>query len=280
MNTVLLVSTFTKMGKFIPAVKIAIDRCWPTHPTVYFISDYPLPNIANQFVQCGASWTEVLLHGISAVRERHPALDYIFLMLEDHCPLQACDPSTLTAYFDIIRRHQLAVVWFPTFEWPWKASHIAHPAVPSRSGHRIQIEMLEDRRFAVVPRNFFRYFALQPAYWDVQYLTSVCRAALDSEITDPWRFEQMAWDGARQHYVAEYKWASVHHGFMAAGKPNPAAIPYMSRTAVPELRQQLIREAGFDSVFVYQLYRILKIGLGFLRTTVKRTVSSVSLIAR
>jgi hypothetical protein len=280
MNTVLLVSTFAKMAKFIPAVEIAIDRCWPTHPTVYFISDYPLPSITNQFFQRGASWTQVLLHGLSAVGERYPGLDYIFLMLDDHCPLQACDPSALTAYFDIVRRHQLAVVWFPTFEWPWKSPHIAHPAVPARSGHRIEIEELGDRRFAVVPRDFFRYFSLQPACWDIQYLTSVCRTALDSAITDPWRFEQMAWDGARQHYVAEYNWPSVHHGFMAAGKLNPAAISYMSRTAVPELHKQLIREAGFNSVFVYQLYRMLKIVLRFLRIAVKRIVSSVSLIAR
>src|SRR5262249_30590393 len=87
---------------------------------------------------------------------------------------------------------------------------------------------------------FFRYFQLQPAFWRIDYLIGVCRAAMARGITDPWTFEAMRLDDAEPHYVAAYDWPSVHHGFIAQGKINPAAISFMSRRAAPELHRQLI----------------------------------------
>ena len=39
----------------------------------------------------------------------------------------------------------------------------------------------------------------------------------------------MQWEGAAQHYVANYQWPTVHHGFLASGKANPSAIDYMDK---------------------------------------------------
>lgn len=88
MKTLVLVSTFSRMKKYSPAIEAAVDRCWPEHPAMYFISDCELPGIERQIQFADACWTEILLQGLLTVRRKHPGLDYLFLMLDDHCPLR------------------------------------------------------------------------------------------------------------------------------------------------------------------------------------------------
>lgn len=166
------------------------------------------------------------------------------------------------------------MISFPTYEWPWgQTGCVGYPDRLVRTWRRIDIEVVGGRRLAVVPGDFFRYFQVQPAFWNIEYLTSACRAALASGITDPWAFEAMRLDGARQHYVADYSWPNVHHGFIAAGSINPAAISYMSRKAAPELHAQLVRDViGINNAAIYQLYRLCRRGAGLLRHPVRALV--------
>ena len=243
MKTLLLVSTFSRMKRYSAAIEAAVDRCWPGHPPMYFISDCELSGIERQIWLADACWTEILLHGLLTVRQQHPALDYVFLMLDDHCPLRACDAATISTYLEIARGGNLAVISFPTYEWPWRRTErVDYPDGLVRTWRCIDIEVVDGRRLAVVPGDFFRYFQVQPAFWNIEYLTSACRTALARGITDPWAFEAMRLDGARQHYVADYDWPNVHHGFIAAGRINPVAISYVSRAPAVELYQQLLRE--------------------------------------
>ena len=80
---------------------------------------------------------------------------------------------------------------------------------------------------ARVPLNFFRYFQLQPSFWDLDYLIEICREALEKQCFDPWSFESFSYAKPRQHYVSRYEWPSVHHGFLAQGKVNPEAIDFL-----------------------------------------------------
>ena len=247
------------MKKYAPAIDVVIERCWPLHPAVYFISDCELVGTKQQQVLLRDScWTEVLLHGLLAVRQNDPKLDYVFLMLDDHCPLRACDTGVISAYLEIARSRDLAVISFPTYEWPWERTEcVDYPDGLVRTWRRIDVEVVSGRRLAVVPRDFFRYFQVQPAFWNIEYLVQACEAALAGGIRDPWTFEAMRLDKAPQHYVADYNWPSVHHGFIASGKINPLAISYMSRALAAELHEQLIRETvGVNSPALFTAYRL------------------------
>lgn len=264
MKTAVLISTFSRMKKYAPAIEAAIDRCWPEHPAIYFISDSELPGIGRQIQLADACWTEILLHGLLTMRKQHPALDYVFLMLDDHCPLRPCDAVATSAYLEIARSGNLGVISFPTYDWPWnETATTEYPDGLVRVWRTVEIDVVDGRKLALVPRDYFRYFQVQPAFWRVEYLISVCQAALASGIRDPWAFEAMSLDGAPQHHVADYNWPSVHHGFIAGGKVNPAAISYISKKAAPELHSRLLREVvGVNSVTIYQLYRLWRRGVG------------------
>ena len=260
----MLTSTFERMANYAPAIEAALHRCWSQHPRNYFIADCELPQVRERFSVVGASWTEVLLHGLLAAQRQHPGLDYVFLMLDDHCPLRPCDAAAIGAYLEIARSCNLAAISFPTYEWPWNdtaATEYADGLV--RMWRKVDIVVINGRRLAPVPRDFFRYFQVQPAYWSIEYLISACQAALAGGIRDAWAFEAMRLDGARQHYIADYNWPNVHHGFIAAGKVNPAAISYISAKVAPELRSRLIREVvGVNSVVIYRIWRLWRRGAG------------------
>jgi hypothetical protein len=251
MDTAMLISTFSRMKKYAPAIEATIDRCWPQHPKQYFIADCELPCVTEQLCFVGSCWTEMLLLGLLRLREENPRLKHVFYMLDDHCPLRPCDTIAISAYLKIAQSHGLDVIWFPTFHWPWATGVIEYPR-----SLRVDVDVIDGRRLAIVPRGFFRYFAMQPAFWRLDYLVDACKAALDRQIRDPWAFEAMQWEGAAQHYVAEYNWPSVHHGFIAAGQTNPEAVLFMSPTNAAELRGQLIRDAiGVNCAALYRMQR-------------------------
>jgi len=257
MNTFVLVSTFSRMKKYAPAIEAAMDCCWPHHPSIYFIGDCKIVEVKNQLCFFNACWTEILLRGLLALTKKHAGITHVFHMLDDHCPLRPCNTEAISAYLEIARSRDLAVVSFPTYEWPWtQTEQTDYPDGLIRMWRKVEVDIVDGRRLAIVPRDFFRYFQVQPAWWNINYLVEACRTALDKGIRDPWAFEAMRWTEASPHYLAEYNWPSVHHGFMAAGKVNHSAISYISGTAAAKLKAQLIRDTiGINIMAVYRTQR-------------------------
>jgi hypothetical protein len=257
METVVLVSTFGRMKKYAAPIEDAIHCCWPQHPSICFIGDCELLGVNKQFCFFDACWTEILLWSLLRMRKERSGIKYVFHMLDDHCPLRPCDTEAISAYLEIANGHDLPVISFPTYEWPWdQTEHTAYPDHLVRTWRKVEVDIMDGRRLAIVPRDFFRYFQVQPAWWNSEYLVEACEIALDKGIRDPWAFEAMRWERASQHYVAGYNWPNVHHGFMAAGKINHAAISYMSRSAAAKLHTQLIQDAvGINSLALYRMQR-------------------------
>lgn len=255
MDLVVLVSTFHRMKKYAPAIEAAIDCCWPVHPSICFISDCELIGIKKQLCFVNACWTEILLCGLLKLKKEYPRITHVFHMLDDHCPLRPCDTEAISAYLEIARGHRLSVISFPTYTWPWDQI-MDNPESLVPTWRKVEVNIVQGRRLAVVSRNFFRYFQVQPAWWNLDYLLDACNAALHKGIRDPWAFEAMRWEGASQHYIADCNWPSVHHGFMAAGTVNHVAISYMSRATAAELHAELITDVvGTNSLALYEMVR-------------------------
>ena len=242
---VFALTTFRRTEKYLPLLELALDRCWPSHPGILVLSDVEASACRAKTLSFpDASWTEIFFRGLSEIRLHDSGLTHVFHMLDDHCPLRACDSSTLETYFRIAAERDLATIAFPTYHWPWsEVENRVYPDGLVRTWRKIDIESEHGRRLAVVPRDFFRYFQVQPAIWKLDYLLAACRQALAAGNPDAWSFEALRWPDAAQHYVADYRWPTVHHGFLASGKVNPEAIGFIDGTLAPELRTQLLRDS-------------------------------------
>jgi hypothetical protein len=184
----------------------------------------------------------------------------VFLLLDDHYPLRWCDRSLISQHFDAIIDNKLDCLSFVTYEWPWtRTEHVDYPDSMVRTWRRIELSRFGGCDMARVPANFFRYFQLQPSFWNLDYLVDVCREAAERQCTDPWSFEGFGYSKPRQHYVGRYAWPSVHHGFLMQGKVNPDAIDFIQMPQGREFRSLLLRESiGFDSVTAFRTLRFVK----------------------
>jgi len=242
---VIALTTFRRTDRYLPLIECTLDRCWPAHAPTYCLTDGEAKlGRGDTLAYPGASWTQILFNGLCEVKKRNPGLTHMLHVLDDHCPLRPCDETALEGYFELARRNDFATVAFPTYRWPWHETEDKdYPDGLVRTWRKIETIIANGQKLAVVPRDFFRYFQVQPAFWRIEYLIAVCRHALDEGKHDAWGFEAMRWDGAARHYIADYNWPTVHHGFIASGKVNPEAIGFIDERVAPELRNQLLRDS-------------------------------------
>ena len=255
----LIVTAHKRTEKYIPLVRTLLDTFWPEHPSRSFLTD-GVSQPANDVCSFpGLTWAELLSAGLARLKKEQPRIRYVFHMLEDHCPLRRCDGERLDHVFAIANRHELDAVAFPTYSWPWnQIESTKYPDGLVRTWRRKEILELDGETLAVVPRDFFRYFQVQPTLWRFDYLEAACAHASAHGIADAWTFEAMRWPQAGRHYVSSYNWPTVHHGFLAQGRLNPAAILYLDRERAAISHRVLVREAiGVESPILFDSIQML-----------------------
>jgi hypothetical protein len=256
-DTIMLVTTHARAARYIPLVRAAINAFWAQQPTVRFLTDGGLEPASDVYVEPETHFVPLLARGLARVRDEFPTARQIFHMLEDHCPLQPCEANRISAVVSIAIGYDMAAVSFPTYRWPWNETDTGeYPDGQVRTWRRIETQEIAGERLAIVPKNFFRYFQVQPTLWRMSYLERVCAAAMTAEVLDPWQFEAMRLQLAEQHYVSAYNWPTVHHGFLVQGRVNSAAIDFIDKKVGIDLRQQLIRDLiGTRSETAYRAQR-------------------------
>ena len=237
-----------------PFVRRALARNWPAHPLVRFLSDGGIDPGADVYIEAEPRFVPLLARGLARLRGEMPGVTHVFHMLEDHCPLRPCDASRLLAIFGICGRHDLAAMAFPTYPWPWSETEDrAYADGLIRTWRKIDLVDFDGETFARVPKDFFRYFQVQPTLWSIDYLAEACSRAMAAGATDPWKFEALRMEGARQHYVSKLQWPTVHHGFLVQGTVNACAIEYAEGGSHDGLRRELIKEyTGVGGEWLYQ----------------------------
>jgi hypothetical protein len=254
-----LVTSHSRTEKYIALVRDLLAAFWPEHPRCCFLTDGATLAGEDVWSFPGLAWAALLQAGLDRIKRELPGTRYVLHMLEDHCPLRLCDAERLARIFAIAARENFAAVSFPTYAWPWHETDATeHPDGLIRTWRRKETRELDGELFAVVPRDFFRYFQVQPTLWRLDYLQAVCAQAQAGHISDVWAFEAMRWPKAEPHYVSRYEWPTVHHGFLAQGRLNPAAIAYLDRKRAAGPHRMLVREAiGIESPLLFDSIQTL-----------------------
>jgi hypothetical protein len=240
--TVVLVTTNRKAARYLPVVRSAIDTFWTDRPPVRFLTDGGVEPATDVYIEPEPCFVPLLARGLARVSVEFPNATHIFHMLEDHCPLRACDADRISAIVSMAINQDLAAVAFPTYTWPWNDTDTTeYPDGLVRTWRRIDTLEIAGETLGLVPMDFFRYFQVQPTIWRRKYLDHACAAAVATGVFDPWQFEALRLSTSEQHYVSGYSWPTVHHGFLVQGDINPAAIDFVDRKAGDAIRHQLIR---------------------------------------
>jgi hypothetical protein len=257
---VIITPTYSGATKYYSEAMPLLDAFWPGHPPTAVFSDCNDLKKGHVIVKSNTNWLDILLNGLLSVRTTRPEISYVFLLLDDHYPLRKCNCSLIAANFDAVVKNRLSCVSFVTYQWPWTSTeHIDYPDGMIRTWRNIDITWFNGCEMARVPFNFFRYFQLQPSFWNLDYLIEVCHEAFEKQCLDPWSFESLSCGNRRQHYVSRYAWPCVHHGFLAHGKINPEAIDFIQMPEGREFRSFLLRESiGFNSMTAFRMLRFLE----------------------
>lgn len=259
--TAVLVTSHRKAAHYLPLVREALDAFWPNRPPVRFISDGGVEPAADVFLEPEPRFVPLLANGLARLRAEFPDVTHIIHMLDDHCPLRPCDFDRISAVVSNAIEQDLAAVSFPTYSWPWDNTETTEYADGLvRTWRRIDTVKIAGETFARVPMDFFRYFQVQPTIWRVSYLDNACAVACAAGVFDPWGFEALRLPSSEQHYISRYSWPTVHHGFLAKGAINPAAIDYVDKSAGHSIRHRFIRDAvGIDSEAIYHLHQLRRL---------------------
>jgi hypothetical protein len=240
-----------------------LRSAWRNHPPIYVA----LPGASSasadgHVIACSRTgWVSMLRESLVHIKQRETGIRYLFSMIDDHCPLRICDQRRLEQIIRTAIAEEMKCVVFATYEWPWTITAENSVDELGRTKTWRTIDVLESNRcrFARVPKAFFRYNQCQPALWETDYYLSVCNRMLELGIDDPWEFESMLLPGQPQHYVSEYAWPSVQHGFMAKGRINAEAIHFVRGDSLPMktlrkvLVQEYCRERGRGAYFAERL---------------------------
>jgi hypothetical protein len=276
-----VITSHSGTEKYIPLVRDLLSEFWKDCPQALFLTDGVSQSADDVLSFPNLAWTDLFQAGIEELRRRWPQTTHVFHMLEDHCPLRVCDSERLARIFAIAGDGAMDAVSFPTYAWPWnETDSTVFPDGLVRTWQRKEVIERGGETFAVVPRDFFRYFQVQPTLWRLDYLQVACAHAATAGVNDAWSFEAMRWTGARQHYVSRYEWPTVHHGFLAQGRLNPPAIAYLDRKRAAAPHRALIREAiGVESPLLFDSLQALIRTKGLIRRGfdgVKRRVAAIA----
>ena len=223
----------------------SLDTLWSGHPPVFSVLPPGTAVAPGPGVITGSQsgWVALLREALLALRARQPDCRYVFSFIEDHCPLHVVDAVRVARFLDDAMASDRACTSFVTYDWPWDKTAPDDRAADGRTmtWRERAIEDTPAGRVARVPDDFFRYNQCQPSLWNIDYYLSLCDQALAAGIDNPWAFEEAVFPRQAPHFIADYAWPSVHHGFMAQGVINPEAIRVVSRRVAP-LRRRLIAE--------------------------------------
>ena len=203
----LIIVTYHGYEKYCNYFVEYLKYSWHNHPEIWFLTDGKTINHPNVITVESNEWVIILSEGLKQLKNRYSNLEYAYLVLEDLIPLWQLSHSYLSKIEKMIYTYQLNCVSFIVYSKKYLENDIVE---------------FDDIKLYKIPSNFPYYSQLQPAIWNVEHLLSICEHAIDKGTLDPWSFEKIVLGD--KHYVSEYYWPSVMHGFLHSKHPVWEAI--------------------------------------------------------
>lgn len=220
------------MESYLPEVLENLDEFWPDRPETFVVNDgsYSGPNVL-RFE--GVDFASLLKSALQELRKKSPNTKYIFLMLEDLCPLWGVDQSLLQQLITFARKMDAKYIGFswrnrnnvPWHDGRWDVSNALY------SG---------DTQIVQIPKYYRCYNALNASVWEYSHLEAVVETKNERQATTPWEFERPLGPDQPQHYLVDNAWPTVRHGFFHKGQHNHM----VAKRPMPDspLRARLLKE--------------------------------------
>lgn len=238
--SLLICNTFWRNARYCDPLARLLDRLWPDHPELWFVTDrgeIRHPNTVK--VPSAKSWTEILYRGLQEIFRRVGAPPRVYNVHEDLLPLWPCAFEEFSRVEAIAEKHGMNYVVFPTYPMKWTPEHTIEK---------------DGQRFFQVYYGFCPYSQGQPGTWKTAHLLATCEYALRNGKLMPWEFEGIKI--ADGHYISERAWPTVYHGFLHNRLVNQKAIPRIKWPEGRAIQSLLIRR--FLEEVPYRLMRRLR----------------------
>jgi hypothetical protein len=223
--SLILTPTYTRYERYCDTLVRLMDRMWPQHPEIWFLTDGNGISYKNTIQIPNGNWTQVLNGGLKRIRSVYPDLQYAYLILEDLYPLWECDADTLAQNYGASWKAGLDLVLF-------------YP--PGRSPDIDGEVDVRGVQFETLASDFRYYTSLQPALWKFDYLMDVSEHALNRGVKTPWQFEFI--NLGRRHYKSSYDWPCAFSGLFHEGRVNLEAVRQLNIREFSGLRRRLMAE--------------------------------------
>lgn len=238
-DTILLVMTYSKLHRYIPAIRENLDLFWPDRPQTVYASDAPLEG-DDVILQQGESFLDVLEGSIDRIEAEYPSAKHVFVLLEDVCPLGPVDEDKLARAQTMLRDGAYKHVnhlWADKRKFRFKYLSIDDPV-------RLADDDIEIRS---IPRWQTFHNSIPASFWELGHLRDIVNQKRALGHLDPWSFELPVQPVTEDHFIWAGIWPTVPDGFLTAGGINVKAITRGGFAPSP-LRTQLRREyCGYDS---------------------------------
>lgn len=246
-DTVLLVLAYSKTEKYFPVIRQNLDQFWPGRPRTLYVTDGDATG--DDVIRAkDVSFLELLSEALSAVRDRYPSAENVFLLLEDLCPLGPVDEAKLACAQDLLRsqgKKFLCHVWERKTDGTTYYQYLDGPD----SLRNDEISLFQ------ISGSFTHPNSLVAVFWEMDHLEDVIAAKLELDCHDPWAFEVALEDQNEDHFMFSGVWPVYKDGFLIRGKLNLRAISRRECPDSPLLSQLRIEYCGVDSYHATALKR-------------------------
>jgi len=218
----LLLSTHSKNEKYVDLCITIITELWPEAPELIVCTNKGSFSYQDRVISAHKDWVPMMEDCINQLvaAGRIPEEEPIVLVLEDHIPHAAINNKTILQLADFLR-----------------TSGDSYLNLGGYGKGRQKIADVDGT--SVYAMDLHTFSSLHPAIWSVQHFRRTLSNALESGISDPWRFERIRLARTCHYTTGSKIWPSTHGGFLWQGKVNVPALKHMKQGSSLLLRRQL-----------------------------------------
>ncbi len=212
------------------------------------------------------TFVELLDRSLRELRAQRPEAKYVFVMLEDLCPLDSVDETALAEIYGTVKQRSIKFV-----SLPWSYAHLLRFVDEANSFDCIET----NRRFYLLAPDSDFHTAIITSIWDVDHLQWILQEKLSLGLHDPWAFERPLMKNPEEHYMVRGVWPIVADGFLHRGNLNANIFRHSKWPESKLLSQLRVEFCGRDGYWAAKARAELIALLKFCKHWPRRTAGKL-----